>query len=167
MKSIIISTNLYRFIDGSIPLPSATITTPTGIQPNPNFDLLRKWDRFVISCLSATFIWFVSKYILGSNTYQQIWDYLATSFSNQFVARKSMLRNHLFNMKKKVWFNSCLSLKDLGNCWLFICYWRKISDSDLVIHALTGLTREFDNFVVLVQIRDMSLTFNELKSILI
>lgn len=56
-------------------------------------------DRFVSSCLKATFTQSISGDVLGLITSHQIWDFLETTFTTQFSSRRSMLRNEIQSIR--------------------------------------------------------------------
>ncbi|XP_026440696.1 uncharacterized protein LOC113339675 [Papaver somniferum] len=116
-----------------------------------------------MSCLKATFTPSVSGNVLGLSTAQQIWYFLEVSFKNQFMARKTMLRNQLHGCKKG---NSTVlvylqNLKTIADSLAAIG--EKVSESDLVMYVLNGLGREFDSFVISAQYTDVPFTFAERK----
>lgn len=100
MESILICTDLFGFIDGSITPPSPSILVGFTEVLNPEYLKWRKWDRFVMSCLNATFTPSVSSAIIGLSTSKQVWLSLAKNFSDQFVARKNLSRNQLHSIKR-------------------------------------------------------------------
>lgn len=75
-----------------------------------------------------------------------------------------MLRNQIFNMKRGSDSVSDYVQKIKGIIVSLCVIGIRVFDSDIVMHVLNGLEREFDNFVISVQNRDVDLSFNKLKS---
>lgn len=94
-ESILMSTNLLRFVDGTYVEPPTHITINGARVINPENLFWHQMDRFIISCFNATLSKSVSSSTFGLTTSKQYWDYLRSEFSDQFVVRRSLLRGQL------------------------------------------------------------------------
>ncbi|XP_026419753.1 uncharacterized protein LOC113315711 [Papaver somniferum] len=135
METILISTDLYGYVNGEIQEPAR----------------------------QATFTDSVSGDVLGLSSARQIWELLEINFRIQFMARKNMLRNQLHNFKKGnltilVYLHNVKNIADS-----LAAIGEKVSDIDLVMYVLNGLGREFDTFVIAAQNRENLFSFTELK----
>lgn len=92
LESIFISTDLMGYVDGTIQPPPQVLKEGDTKTPNPSYLKWRKWDRYVNSRLNTTFSDSLSCFVLGCTIAAEVWSYLAKEFSNQFIARRSMLR---------------------------------------------------------------------------
>ncbi|KAI3985517.1 hypothetical protein MKX01_033831 [Papaver californicum] len=126
-----------------------------------------KWDRFVNSCLNETFTNTISTDVLGCATSAEVWSYLSKKIQNTFSARKSLLRNSLFNIKRgsKTISDFLQEIKYITDSLAAIN--EPVSSSDMNMHILNGLGSVYNDFVVAVQTRDTELSFADLKSRLI
>ncbi|XP_026420737.1 uncharacterized protein LOC113316800 isoform X2 [Papaver somniferum] len=163
MESILVSTDLFGYVNGDIVEAIKNVEVDGVLTLNPQWVIWRKIDCFVTSCMKATFIYSVSGDVLGLSTAMEIWAYLEITFRSQLMARKSMLKNQLHNIKKGnltilVYLQNIKTIADS-----LAAIGEKMSDSDLVMYVLHGLGREFDTFVVAAQNRETPFTFAELK----
>ncbi|XP_026419387.1 uncharacterized protein LOC113315308 [Papaver somniferum] len=121
-------------------------------------------DRFVVSCLKATFTSTISGDVLSLTTSREIWEFLESCFQTQYRARKNMLRAQLFGIKRGnlnilVYLQKIKSITDS-----LAAIGEKVNDSDLIMHVLNGLGREYDTFIISAQNKDNPYTFSELKA---
>lgn len=75
-------TSLFGYVHGSLPAPPETIKVGDLFEPNPSYFKWLKWDRFVNSCLNATFSSTITFDVLGYTTAAAVWKYLYTTFTN-------------------------------------------------------------------------------------
>lgn len=161
---VLIPTDLYGHVHGEIQEPEEIIMNNGVLSLNLRWVYWRKMDRFVISFLKATFTSTISVDVLGLTTTREIWDFLESSFKTQYRARKNMLRAQLFGMKKGN-LNVLVYLQKIKTiAYSLAAIGENISDSDLIMHVINSLGREYDNFVISVQNRDTPYTFGELKA---
>lgn len=118
-------------------------------------------------CLNATFFRSVSSTVLGLSTSKQVWFSLGKEFSDQFVSRRTILRNQLHNIRKYsdpmiVYLHHIKEITDS-----LVAINEHVSELDLMTYTLNGVGREYDNFVISTQNRDVPFTFGALKSRLI
>ncbi|XP_026443507.1 uncharacterized protein LOC113343582, partial [Papaver somniferum] len=163
MESILVSTDLYGYVNGEIEQPVKQIEIDGVLTLNSQWVLWRKIDCFVSSCMKATFTDSVSGDILGLSTAREIWEFLEVTFKSQFMARKSMLRNQLHNVKKGnmtilVYLQNIKTIADS-----LAAIGERVSNSDLTMYVLNVLGRDYDNFVVAAHNRKVPYTFAELK----
>lgn len=85
-ESVLISVDQFEYVDGTIEEPPRYTIVDDVQAQNPAWLYWRKVDRFVSSCLKATFTQSVSDDVLGLSTAHEIWNFLKTSFTTQFFA---------------------------------------------------------------------------------
>ncbi|CAL9007449.1 unnamed protein product [Prunus brigantina] len=110
IKSSLVGHDLWRFVDGTHPQPSATITLPitdtkttttaTLIQPNLAHALWYKQDQLLISYLTSTLSEPILHPTIGCDTTRDIWDCLQRHFSQSSQANETILRFQLMDMQK-------------------------------------------------------------------
>ncbi|RZC90540.1 hypothetical protein C5167_029674 [Papaver somniferum] len=137
--------------DGSLPLPAVTTGVGAEAVSNPSYLKWLKWDRFVNSCFNATFSPPIAIAVLGCTTAVEVWSYLNTKFQNQFPARKSLLRNQLYNMRRgsKSVGDYLQEVKAITDSLAAIN--EPVSESDITMHVLQGLGKDYHDFVVAIQ----------------
>lgn len=87
---ILLSQDLFGYIDGSIPAPPKSIpsaTDPTKIIPNPAYTNWLKVDQLLISWINATLSEDVLAQTVGLSSSRDIWISLDKSFSQHSKAR--------------------------------------------------------------------------------
>ncbi|XP_026384414.1 uncharacterized protein LOC113279998 [Papaver somniferum] len=124
----------------------------------------RKLDRFVSTCLKATFTEIISGDVLGLGTSKEIRDFLHTSFRTQYLARKNILRTQLHgiikgNQSVVVYLQKIKSIDDSS-----AAIGEKVNDADLMMFVMNGLGPEYDVFVISSQNRETPYSFGELKA---
>lgn len=134
---------------------------------NPGKKIWYRMDRFIISCFNATFTRSVSSGTFGLTTSKQYWDYLRYEFTDQFAARRSLLRGQLQtirrgNLSVTEYLNN---LKEIIDNLAAIN--DRVSDEDIVMYTLNGLGRDFTQFVITAQHRETPYKFVELHSRLV
>lgn len=110
IKSFLVGHDLWKFVDGTHPQPSTTITLPitytnttttaTLIQPNLAHALWYQQDQLLISYLTSTLSKPILHPIIGYDTTRDIWDCLQYHFSQSSQANETILRFQLMNMQK-------------------------------------------------------------------
>ncbi|KAI3888569.1 hypothetical protein MKW92_024743 [Papaver armeniacum] len=163
-ESILITTDLFEMVDGSSVQPVKTIDLDGDILPNPLFIHWRKMNRFVMSCLNATLDETISRGIIGLSTARQIWVHLERLFTQQFSAKKSLLRSQLHSIKRgnksiSSYFNELKVITDS-----LAAIGERVDESDVVMYALMGLGKEYRQFVITAQNRDIGFSLSEIMS---
>ncbi|XP_026378223.1 myb-like protein I [Papaver somniferum] len=105
--------------------------------------------------------------VLGLSTAREIWEYIETTCTTQFASRKSMLRNQLQSIRRgnrsvEEYLQQIKSITDN-----LASINEKVSNSDIIMHILNGLGRDFNNFIISSQNREVPFTFVEIKARLI
>ncbi|RZC62572.1 hypothetical protein C5167_024320 [Papaver somniferum] len=162
-ETILISVDLFGYVDGEIREPPREVIVDGSVVINPRWLYWRKVDRFVASCFKATFTDTISGDVLGLSSATEIWIYLETSFRNQFSARRNMLHNQLSGIRKGnlsilVYLQTIKTLADS-----LAVIGERVSEADLTMCVLNGLSRTYDNFVISANNRETPFTFAELK----
>ncbi|XP_026432754.1 uncharacterized protein LOC113330109 [Papaver somniferum] len=147
-ESILITTDLYGHVNGEIQKPGERVMINGVLSLNPRWVYSRKMDKFVVSCLKATFTSAISGDVLGLTTTREIWEYLQSCFKTQYRVRKNMLRAQLFGIRKRnlhilVYLQKIKKIADS-----VAAIGEKVNESDLIMYVLNGLETEYDNFVV-------------------
>ncbi|KAI3935864.1 hypothetical protein MKW92_042353 [Papaver armeniacum] len=164
MEPILISTDLIGYVDGSITSPPEFIKDGESEILNPAYFKWRKWDKYVLSCLNSTFSDSLSCSVLGCTTAAEVWSYLTKEFSNQFSARRSMLRGQLQTIKRgaRIVAEYVQEVKSISDSLAAIN--DKVGESDIVMYVLNGLGRDYDNFVISIHNRETPISFADLKA---
>ncbi|KAI3983912.1 hypothetical protein MKX01_011620 [Papaver californicum] len=161
--------DLYQLFDPKFPIPPATLTDPTTNQPtkNPFYNQWRKTDQLFLLWINATLTEPILAQVVGLNTAREVWDYLESSFTSNNVAHALQLRIQLHHMQKG---NSSITeylsiIKNISD--LLVVASQSVSDLDLVLNALKGLSHEYDAFTIAITGRLPLPTFSELYALLL
>ena len=60
MEALLIGYDLYKFVDGSYPIPPTTITTNGTIKPNPEYSTWQHQDKLIFGALVGRVSYHVS-----------------------------------------------------------------------------------------------------------
>ncbi|OVA02974.1 hypothetical protein BVC80_8755g21 [Macleaya cordata] len=169
MEPIIISHDLYSFIDPSFPIPPTHIldTTTNILNPNHIYNQWRKVDNTLLSWIRATLSESILSQLVTFKTSQEVWSYLEASFSSQNTARFFHLQNLLATIRK-----DNLSITDYlhkikTTADSLASVLKPVSDLDLVSHALRGLGPDYESFTTAIYTRSVFPTFTELTALLL
>ncbi|KAK9062643.1 hypothetical protein SSX86_019831 [Deinandra increscens subsp. villosa] len=168
--------NMFGYIDGSIPLPPATITTPaTGTgenfqpattQTNPNFTAWKHNDAHIRTLLIST-VSEESFHFVNGTTAKELWENLERGHAPQTRARAHTLKTQLMRLVMKgdeqptTYLNRALALaSDLRNIG------QSMDEDDLVMSIISGLREEYNGLKSNLLGRETPVTLNDLPSFL-
>ncbi|KAJ9566493.1 LOW QUALITY PROTEIN: hypothetical protein OSB04_002459 [Centaurea solstitialis] len=149
LKLYLRGAKLWGYVDGSIPIPPATITTPAdGDTPaqtkaNPDYDAWLTTDQQIVSILNTSLTEKVARLTTGFDTSKGIWDCLAQHYAQKSVASSTSLRLQLFDFQKgsqsvDEYLEHAKSLADS-----LAAINEPVSEKDLVVATLTGLGQDY------------------------
>lgn len=162
---ILVANDLYGYVDGSILPPPKIKKSAEGKETsNPEFLSWRKTDQFVLSCINATLTQGILAQVLGDFTAYEVWQSLHSMFLEQSQARFDLLKGDIQSIQKGTASMSeyLNRLKHLADSLAAIQH--PVPDKELVGHALNGLGTDYANFVVMMENREPTPTFAELRS---
>ena len=81
MEAILISYDLYKFIDGSYPTPMATITINNEVKPNLEYQTWLRQDKILFGALVGTLSPLLIPFITQSQTSREAWKTLANTYA--------------------------------------------------------------------------------------
>ncbi|OIT18955.1 hypothetical protein A4A49_65798, partial [Nicotiana attenuata] len=161
---------VYGFIDGSFPCPEPTILHDDGnsIQ-NPSFQQWIQLDSIVLSWIQATISQEILQAIIKPNhslTSRDAWLQIERLFRDQVSSRTLQLKVQFHNLKKgNLSINEYVHrLKSIADALTSIG--NPISESDLVLQILSGLTPEYMSVSTSISTRVPLPTFIEARSLL-
>lgn len=73
--------DLSGHIDGSIAIPSSTITTDAGVSTNPAYNLWKRQDRLIYSALLGAITTTLQPILSSTNTAAEIWRTLSDTYA--------------------------------------------------------------------------------------
>ncbi|KAJ0500301.1 putative RNA-directed DNA polymerase [Helianthus annuus] len=170
------TTNMFGYIDGTIPCPPATITTPASgsgenaspaaTQPNPSYTTWRHNDAHIRSLLISTVSEESFHYVKGT-TSKELWDNLERGHAPPTHAREFTIKSQLMRIVMKgdeqptAYLNRAMAYAtDLQNIG------KPIHDNDLIMFILSGLRAEYDGLKSNLLGRETPISLNELSALL-
>ncbi|KAK0604285.1 hypothetical protein LWI29_014156 [Acer saccharum] len=176
MLPVIQGHDLKGYILGTHPCPPKDITPKTGDSStdeptiNPHYVSWRKQDKLLLSWINASLTPEVLVQVTSLETSHDVWSTLAQLFADQSQARVSSLRFQLQTIKKKKGSLSVLEhlnkIKSTTNK-LVVAMLRPLSDDEIINYVLGGLGPEYDSFVHAINLCSISLSFNDLRGLLL
>ncbi|KAI5343099.1 hypothetical protein L3X38_010975 [Prunus dulcis] len=156
VKPFLLGQNLRRFVDGSHPCPSPTLSpsdkseSSTLLSVNLDYVTWFQTDQSLISILRVTLSESVLPQVIGFSTSKEIWDCLQQNFSQQSLANSAQLKFRLFSLTKgsKSIFEYLAQAKSLADELTAIQ--EPVSNSDLVTYVLRGLGLDYQMIVTAI-----------------
>ncbi|CAL8085814.1 unnamed protein product [Prunus armeniaca] len=122
MKPFLIGQDLFKYVDGSSPPPSPTLSVLSSVDPkstdsassdpkpsdpstviitpNPAFAVWHRHDQLVVSYITTTLTKQIISLTIGCETSKDIWDCLQRHFSQKSLASSAFLQFQLMDMTK-------------------------------------------------------------------
>lgn len=92
--------DLAGYIDGSVVVPSATLTTDEGVTPNPAFNIWKRQDRLVYSALLGAITTTIQPILSTAATASEIWTTLTMTYAKPSRAHVKQIRQQIQGWKK-------------------------------------------------------------------
>ena len=96
----LIGYDLAGYIDGSVVVPPATITTDSGIVPNTEFTLWKRQDRLIYSGLLGAITPSIQPILSTTTTSAEIWTTLNSTYAKPTRRHINQVRQQLDNLTK-------------------------------------------------------------------
>ncbi|KAG6751187.1 hypothetical protein POTOM_045706 [Populus tomentosa] len=133
--------NLYGYVDGSTPMPSAA-TDLAG------HNMWKQLDQLVMSLLLSSLTEEALSITIGFTTSRDVWNSLETTFSQKSKARELQIKDELHLMKRGSRSISEYSRIFKAHCDQLSAMGRPVEDTDKVHWYLRGLGHEFSTFSI-------------------
>ncbi|KAG6783821.1 hypothetical protein POTOM_009495 [Populus tomentosa] len=133
--------NLYGYVDGSTPMPSAA-TDLAG------HNMWKQLDQLVMSLLLSSLTEEALSITIGFTTSRDVWNSLETTFSQKSKARELQIKDELHLMKRGSCSISEYSRIFKAHCDQLSAMGRPVEDTDKVHWYLRGLGHEFSTFSI-------------------
>jgi Reverse transcriptase (RNA-dependent DNA polymerase)/gag-polypeptide of LTR copia-type/GAG-pre-integrase domain len=160
--------DLLNFLDGTSPPPPDTILTSAGVAiPNPDFLTWMRQDQLLLAWLLSSISETVVSQVIHCTTSSDLWHELTVRFSSQSLASVMDLKMQIHSLQKghlsmQAYLDQKRSLAD--RLRMIGC---PVSDADLQLFILHGLSIEYDSLVVSLNSRSDAVSFNELCGLLL
>lgn len=170
IKPYLHGAKFWGYVDGSIPQPSQTLTTSATQTeaareaPNPKYDEWFTVDQQIVSLITTSLTESVSQLTIGFDTSKEIWDCLASHFSQRSSASASSLKLQLLELNKGSqsvddYLRHAKSLADQ-----LAAIKKPVSDEDLVLATLHGLGPDYLMLRTALSQHSSLPTFTELRA---
>jgi gag-polypeptide of LTR copia-type len=160
--------DFFGYLDGSFPPPPSTLSSATGATlPNPEYIAWMRQDQLLLAWLLSSISEYVVSQLVHCATSLELWQELRLRYSSQFLARVMDLKMQIHSLQKghltmQSYLDQKRSLADrlrlIGS---------PVSDADLQLFILHGLSIEYDYLVVSLNARCDAVPFNELCGLLL
>ncbi|KAK2981648.1 hypothetical protein RJ640_027103 [Escallonia rubra] len=157
--------DLLGYIDGSFPCPSQFITNAHGHPVlNPAYSSWLHTGQSLLSWLKATHTKDVFQEIHELTSSGDVWIVLERRFLDQSTAKELQLKLQLQSLKKvhQSMAQYLRTLKSLAGSLSVIN--SPVSNKDLVIYALVGLSSKYESFITTVTKNNTILSFDDLRT---
>ncbi|GAV73677.1 UBN2 domain-containing protein [Cephalotus follicularis] len=126
-----------------------------------------KQDQLLLSWLLSSLTESVHAQVVGLDTLLAVWQYLTSAFASQSQARITQLCLSLHSLKKGAdpMATYLLKAKSISDKLALAC--RPISDEDMILYILGGLSSEYSAFVISVTTRNTPLSVADLHGLLL
>ncbi|KAJ9548879.1 hypothetical protein OSB04_021422 [Centaurea solstitialis] len=92
--------DLFRFVDGSHPPPSKTVTKADKTEPNPAYTSWFRQDKLLFGALVGTLSPTLGPLVTRATTTKEAWDILANTYANPSRGHVKQLKAQLHNITK-------------------------------------------------------------------
>uniref|UniRef100_A0A5K1DDR9 Uncharacterized protein n=1 Tax=Nymphaea colorata TaxID=210225 RepID=A0A5K1DDR9_9MAGN len=166
LHSAMYSQDLLRYVDdSSTPPPEKMNANSTEI--NPEYIKWKCSDQLALSWILSTVSESILTQIISYDTAREAWVALANAHASHSNIHILQLKRDLQNAKKN---DKCM-LEYLNHMRFLVDSLRAVneivSDSDLVLHTLNGLSSEYESFITTVTMSKILSIFSELHDLLL
>jgi gag-polypeptide of LTR copia-type len=159
---------LVGFIDETLPSPSRFNTATNGdLSPNPEYEVWHKQDQLILAWILSSISPSLLTQVVRCDTAAEVWTTINQLYSSQSMAKVLDLKLQLQITKKGG--STCADfiqkmqsitdrLRSIGI---------DITDQELVLYILQGLTSDFESFVTALSTRSIPPSMNEFSTLLL
>ncbi|KAJ0969436.1 hypothetical protein J5N97_022313 [Dioscorea zingiberensis] len=163
-NSLLIGYDLYGYVDGSLPCPPSTITTPDSVvlTPNPTYSLWVHQDKLLLNALLGSLMASLVPFIASKKITMEAWKTLEKTYASPSHRRIMELCRKLATPVKG---SRTITeyMQDIQSCIDFLAFMDKPVDFDeLSIRILNGLDDSYKHLSSAIQARQTPITFEEL-----
>jgi gag-polypeptide of LTR copia-type len=159
--------DLLVYLDGTCSPPAPNISCESGSSPNPDYLAWMRQDQLLLAWLLSFSHEAVVSQVVHCTTSAELWKELHLWYSTQSLARAMDLKMQIHSLQKghlsmQSYLDQKRSLADklrlIGS---------PVSDADLRVFILNGLSIDYDPLVVYLTSRSEAVSFNELTGLLL
>ncbi|CAA0815262.1 Unknown protein, partial [Striga hermonthica] len=158
---------LETFIKKEAESPSPIVTRDGSEETNPDFILWERQDQILASWILSSLTEGMLVLTVGLNSSKDIWLALENNFSAQSQAKVMQYKILMQSLKKNGMTMGEYISKMKSFCDILASAGHKISETDQVLHILSGLGNEYDSVMVNVTSRIEPYGLNELHALLL
>ncbi|GAV77105.1 UBN2_3 domain-containing protein, partial [Cephalotus follicularis] len=156
--------DLLSFIDGTTHPPMKTLDDGS---LNPAYKTWHKQDQLLLSWLFSSLTESIHAQVIGLEISRSVWKFLNSAFASQSQACIMQLLLSLHSLKKGDDAMTTYLLKAKSIADELTLASKPISDDDMVLYVLGGLSSEYAAFVTSVTTRDSPISVVDLQGMLL
>ncbi|GAV71752.1 UBN2_3 domain-containing protein [Cephalotus follicularis] len=156
--------DLLSFVDGTTQPPMKTLDDGS---MNPVYTAWYKQDQLLLSWLFSSLTKSIHTQVVGLETSRSVWQFLNSAFASQSQASIMQLCLSLHTLKKGADAMATYLLKAKSITNELELASKPISDDDMVLYILGGLSSEYAAFGTSVTIRDSPISVVDLHGLLL
>ncbi|GAV81121.1 UBN2_3 domain-containing protein, partial [Cephalotus follicularis] len=156
--------DLLSYVDGTTQPPPTQLDDGS---PNPTYILWHKQDQLLLSSLLSSLTESVHAQVVGLESSHAVWQYLSSAFSSQSQVRIMQLRLSLHSLKKGADSMSSYLLKANSISGELFLASKPVSDDDMVLYILGGLSSEYASLVTSITTRVAPISVADLHGFLL
>jgi gag-polypeptide of LTR copia-type len=158
---------LVSYIDGSKPPPTKHTTDAAGARhSNPEYELWHQQDQLILVWIFSSILSPILSQIVRCETSASAWTVLNQIHSSQSMPKILELKLQLQTAKKGN--TTCAQfLQQMQNLADRLSIGTKILDSELVLYITQGLESEYESFIIVLSMREVTPSLSEFSSLLL
>ncbi|GAV81757.1 UBN2_3 domain-containing protein, partial [Cephalotus follicularis] len=156
--------DLLSYVDGTAKPPPTQFDDGSS---NPAYILWHKQDQLLLSWLLSSLTESVHAQVVGLQSSHAVWQYLSSAFSSQSQARILQLRLSLHSLKKGADSMASYLLKAKSISDELSLASKPVSDDDMVLYILGGLSSEYASLVTSITTRVAPISVADLHGFLL
>ncbi|GAV62141.1 UBN2_3 domain-containing protein [Cephalotus follicularis] len=155
---------LLHFVDGTTQPPLQCLEDGS---LNPAYAAWHKQDQLLLSWLFSSLTESVHAQVVGLDASRSVWQFLTSALASQFQARVMQLRLSLHSLKKGSDSRATYLLKAKSIADELALASKPVSEDDLVLYILGGLSFEYAAFVTWITTSDAPISVADLHGLLL
>ncbi|XP_021770835.1 uncharacterized protein LOC110735022 [Chenopodium quinoa] len=167
IEAILIGHDLFKFVDGSYPSPTATITHETTEIPNPELSFWTRQDKLICGALIGTLSTDLMPLVSQAQTSKQLWDILAKTYATPSRGHIKQLKDQLRRITKEGRSITELMQAIKACADQLAALGKNVEQKDLINRVLAGLDDSYSSVIEFVNARDTPISFEKLHEKLI
>ncbi|KAJ0814130.1 hypothetical protein HanPSC8_Chr17g0781871 [Helianthus annuus] len=100
VSTMVLHQNWMRYVDGSYPVPSKTISSDNKEVVNPDYTTWFETDQLILLLLHSSLSEEAMAEVLGLSSSREVWKALDSAYSNDSMERSQNLKDSLRQLKK-------------------------------------------------------------------